>query len=305
MSYIIDGHNLIGILPDIHLNQPDDEQRLLVRLRNHRARLGGRAMVVFFDTGPLAPAPPTAPAGPTADSPGVEVRFARPGQTADDAIIAYLTASRQPGQYAVVTNDQGLAGRARAAGASVLSATEFAAHMSRSMARRRAQTAVETAPMLDPHDPAFADIYSDFLAAEKAGGRFQGKRQADAATWIERLYTADPQLAEQAAAWLGRFGGAAALEPLRDAVTHADAGVRAAALLALGDLGDPAALPVLRDRLTHDGNSMVREAAAQSLGRIGDRGVLAVLAEAAAHDAKRKVRKAAAAAHAQISARRH
>ena len=28
MSLIIDGHNLIGILPDIHLDQPDDEIRL-------------------------------------------------------------------------------------------------------------------------------------------------------------------------------------------------------------------------------------------------------------------------------------
>lgn len=42
MSYIIDGHNLIGVLPDIHLNQPDDEQRLLARLRGYRARIGGQ-----------------------------------------------------------------------------------------------------------------------------------------------------------------------------------------------------------------------------------------------------------------------
>ncbi len=303
MSYIIDGHNLIGILPDIELSQPDDEQRLLARLRSYRARIGGRGMIVFFDSGPAALAPQTAPTGPAADSPGVEVRYARPGQTADDAIIAHLSASRQPGQYAVVTNDQELAGRARAAGASVLSATEFAAQMARSVTRRRERAAPEATPAPDPHDPGFADIYADFLAAEKAGERFSGKKQADAATWIERLYTADPQLAEQAAAWLGRFGGAAALDPLRDAVTHKDAGVRAAALLALGALGNPTALPVLCDRLAHDGNSMVREAAAQSLGRIGDRSVLAALAEAAAHDAKGKVRKAAAAAHAQISAR--
>ena len=39
----------------------------------------------------------------------------------------------------------------------------------------------------------------------------------------------------------------AALEPLHDALTHDDAGVRAAALLALGDLSDPAAVPDLCD----------------------------------------------------------
>ncbi len=37
MSLIIDGHNLIGILPDIQLDQPDDEPRLLERLRAYRA----------------------------------------------------------------------------------------------------------------------------------------------------------------------------------------------------------------------------------------------------------------------------
>lgn len=302
MSYIIDGHNLIGILPDIQLSQPDDEQRLLARLRSYRAASGGRAMIVFFDSAPL-PWPEQA-ASLDASSPGVEVHFARPGQTADDAIIAYLAASRQPGQYAVVTNDQGLTGRARAAGASVLSATEFAARMARAATRRRERSAAPELQAPDPQAPAFADIYSSFLAAEKMDKRFGGKKQADVATWIERLYTADPQLAEQAAIWLGQFGGAATLEPLRDAVTHSDPGVRAAALLALGNLGDSAALPELCDRLAHDGNSMVREAAAQSLGRIGNRSVLAALAEAAAHDAKRKVRKAAAAAHAQISARK-
>lgn len=302
MSYIIDGHNLIGILPDIHLSQPDDEQRLLARLRSYRAAIGGRAMIVFFDSAPLAWPDQTPPLD--VSSPGVEVHFARPGQTADDAIIAYLAAARQPGQYAVVTNDQGLTGRARATGASVLSATEFAAQMARAVMHRRERRAVAEAPAPDPQDPAFADIYSRFLAAEKADEQFRGKRQADAATWIERLYTADPQLAEEAARWLGQFGGAAALEPLRDAVTHSDPGVRAAALLALGNLGDPVALPELCDRLAHDGNSMVREAAAQSLGRIGDRSVLDALAAAAGQDPKRKVRKAAAAAHAQIRARR-
>jgi hypothetical protein len=31
------GHNLIGVLPDIQLDQPDDELRLLARLRAYRA----------------------------------------------------------------------------------------------------------------------------------------------------------------------------------------------------------------------------------------------------------------------------
>ena len=218
------------------------------------------------------------------------MRFADPGQTADDAIVEYLRGRAQPGQYAVVTNDQGLSWRVRDAGASVLSGSEFAVRLRPT--RRPASASAE--PAHDPHDPAFADLYAGFIEAEKARARFRGEKQADLATWIERLYEGDPQLAERAARWLGNSNEKAALEPLHDALTHDDAGVRAAAILALGDLGDPAALPDLCDRLMKDGNSMVREAAAQSLGRIGDRTAEAALKVAAGSDGKSKVQEGGA-----------
>jgi hypothetical protein len=300
MSLIIDGHNLIGILPDIQLDQPDDERRLLERLRAYRAWSGGRSLIVFFDSSPSR-GPGQALPSPSSDlsSPGIQVRFAEPGQTADDAIVEYLHGRAQPGQYAVVTNDQGLSRRVRDAGASVLSGSDFAVRLKPT---RRPASAAE--PAHDPHDPAFADLYTGFIEAEKVRTRFGGEKQADLATWIERLYEGDPQLAEQAARWLGNFGGRAALEPLHDALTHGDAGVRASALLALGDLGDPAALPDLCDRLAKDGNSMVREAAAQSLGRIGDRTAEAALNAAVETDHKSKVRRAAREALEQIRARK-
>ena len=234
MSYIIDGHNLIGALPDIELGQPDDEAQLLARLRGYRAHTGGRPMIVFFDSGDL-------PARmPNPSSPGIQVRFATPGQTADDAIVAYLRGRSQPGQYAVVTNDTELSWRVREVGASVLRASDFAAKLGAT--RRRPKTAAAEDPTPNPRDPAFADIYDVFVTAEKSKGRFQGAKQIDAAGWIERLYDGDPQLAERAAQWLGQHGGETGLEPLCDALTHADAGVRAAAALALGQLGDPSAV---------------------------------------------------------------
>jgi predicted RNA-binding protein with PIN domain len=301
MSLIIDGHNLIGILPDIQLDQPDDEQRLLERLRAYRARSGGRSLIVFFDSNPMRFQGSVVQAQfSDLSSPGIQVRFAASGQTADDAIVAYLRERAQPGQYAVVTNDQGLSWRVRDAGASVLSGSEFAARLT--PARRQSPTPLESGH--DPHDPAFADLYAGFIQAEKAQARFRGVKPLDTAAWIERLYEGDPQLAARAAQWLGRSGGAAALEPLRDALTHDDAAVRAAALLALGELGDPTAFPDLCKRLSDDGNSMVREAAAQSLGRIGNRTVEPALEKAAASDHKGKVRKAARAALEQIRARR-
>jgi HEAT repeat protein len=156
----------------------------------------------------------------------------------------------------------------------------------------------------DPHDPAFADIYAGFVEADRNAARFGSAAPEDVTFWAEQLYGEDLEAAQNAARWLGQFGGSQALDPLRDALTHNDARVRAAALLALGDLSDPAGLPALRQHLLHDAASLAREAAAQSLGRMGDRSSEEDLETAAANDGKNKVRKAARTALAQVRARR-
>jgi hypothetical protein len=231
------------------------------------------------------------------------VRFAEAGQSADDAIVAYLASRIQPGQYAVVTNDHELAHRARMAGASTLSATEFA----RRLQRRRPSDRPAPAQDPNPRDPAFADIYERFVTAEKLqveqpkGGRVTPAPEL--ATWIERIYSDDIEQAQRAAAWLGLHNGPGVLSALQDALTHSDVRVRAAALLALGDLGEPAAIADLTGHLLHDQAGMAREAAAQSLGRLGDRSAAAALETAAQTDTKNKVRKAAREALAQIRAR--
>ncbi len=296
MALIIDGHNLIGALPDIQLNEPTDEARLLARLRAYRA-FSGQDLIVFFDSGDWAAA-----GGPAANwsSPGVSVRFARPGQTADDAIVTFLRGRPQPGQYAVVTNDVELMWRAQAVGASIVRASDFVTKLVRSAERDQSSGGKHTP---DPRDPAFADIYVGFLAAERSEKRGRPTEMLPFEAYVERLYGDDVEAAQKAAAWLGHSGQRAALQPLRDALTHNDVRVRAAALLAFGDLGHPAALPDLCERLLHDPGSMAREAAAQSLGRIGDRSVEAALETASKNDAKSKVRKAALAALAQIRAR--
>ena len=314
MAYIIDGHNLIGVLPDIHLGDPNDEARLLERLRSYRARATLRAgpMIVFFDAGPGSDeTPPGIPARrpgrrTSGYSPGVEARFAGPGQTADDAIVTFLRGVPEPGQYAVVTDDQELTRRVRALGASATRASEFATrlaprpHQAKHKPRRTGTTG---GPTPDPHAPAFADLYAGFLSAEKSKARFAEGASTDASSWTERLYTGDADEAQLAARWLGQHGGKDALEPLRDALTHADARVRAAALLALGDLGDRRALPALCDRLENDSASLARQAAAQSLGRIGDRSVEDALETAVRADPKSKVRRASREAVTQIRAR--
>ncbi|MGC8780254.1 MAG: NYN domain-containing protein [Anaerolineae bacterium] len=300
MALIIDGHNLIGVLPDIQLNEPEDEARLLARLRAYRS-LTGQDMVVFFDSGGLP-----VPAGRAAhlSSPGIAVYFSGSGQTADDAIVEYLRGRPQPGQYAVVTNDAELIRRVKAIGASVVRASDFSLKLARrdEPARREPEE-----PMPDPRDPAFADIYRGFLAAERGRAVERSPMPIEPTefqSYVEDLYGEDVEIAQRAARWLGRSGEKDALGPLRDALTHDDVRVRAAALLALGDLGERAALPDLCDRLAHDPGSMAREAAAQSLGRLGDRTAVAALEAAAKTDPKSKVRKAALAALAQLKAQR-
>ena len=304
MAYIIDGHNLIGVLPDIHLADPGDEARLLRRLRAYRARAKTGPMLVFFDAGPWGSSPKRAT---PASGLEVEARFADPGQTADDAIVAFLRGVTQPGQYAVVTDDQELTWRVRALGASAIRASEFAARLApraKRAASKTEQASTTREPTPDPHAPAFADLYAGFMFADKSRGRFTEGIAASVGAWVEKLYTDDAGEAQLAARWLGRHGGTDALEPLQDALTHYDARVRAAALLALADLGDRRALPALCDRLENDGASMARQAAAQSLGRIGDHSVERALEAVASADAKSKVRKAARDALAQIRARR-
>ena len=296
MALVIDGHNLIGVLPDIQLGEPDDEARLLARLRGYRSH-SGQNLVVFFDSGDL-------PGNtPHVSSPGVAVRFSGPGQSADDAIVDFLRTHPQPGQYAVVTNDANLTWRVRAVGASTMRASDFIAKLGRPPAP--AQTRTEPAePTPDPRDPAFADIYASFITAEHERAQARKEAPTSAQVWIERLYGDDVEAVLKAAEWLGLHGGKQASAPLHDALTHSDVRVRTAALLAFGELGDPSVVPDLCARLAHDAGSMAREAAAQSLGRIGDRRAQSALETAAQSDAKSKVRKAALAALAQIKARK-
>jgi hypothetical protein len=292
MTLLIDGHNLIGVMPGIDLADADDEWQLVQRLRPYAAARR-QTMTVVFDSG-LGPAPQWQLSGG-----GVTVRFAPSGVEADAVILHLLRASPQPAKVTVITNDQGLAGRVRAAGGQVRSATQFAAQLSPT--RTAAARPAEVLP--DPHDPGFADIYHGFVESERDPARFGAEINLDAALWIERLYGDDVTEAGRAARWLGRFGGAAGLDPLLDALSHRAGQVRAAALLGLADLGDRQAIPAIAGRLARDESAMVREAAAQALGRLGGAAAVAAL-QAAQADPKAKVRRAAAAGLAQVQARR-
>ena len=121
--YLIDGHNLIGsgILPDVRLDQEDDEARLVGYLRARQPHVG-RAITVVFDGG--------IPGGFSAalSGGGVTVTFAAQNRSDADAIILNrVRRQRTPAQLTVVSNDADLLQAAATLGAKTMRFVDFLA----------------------------------------------------------------------------------------------------------------------------------------------------------------------------------
>ena len=119
MQWLIDGHNLIGQMPNLWLDDPHDEEKLLAYLRRFRARTGHRLTVVF-DAGH------THQSGSKQSRGGISVQFVSSGQIADQAIIRRIRRVRNPQEMMVVTSDQAVARVAQQVGVRVTPAGEFA-----------------------------------------------------------------------------------------------------------------------------------------------------------------------------------
>jgi len=118
MAYLIDGHNLIGQLPDISLKDPNDEAKLVQKLIGFAARQQKRVVVVF-DSG--------LPGGKSRLSTGpVEVIFASQGSSADNVMKERIKHARDPGQWIVVSNDREVLSAGRARRMTTLTSAEFA-----------------------------------------------------------------------------------------------------------------------------------------------------------------------------------
>jgi uncharacterized protein len=121
MPYLIDGHNLIGQMPGLSLEDPDDEQKLVEMLRAYLTRIGKKGTVVF-DKG--------LPGGASKWSNSVlEVRFAPQPKKADEVIIERLRRERNPQGLTVVSSDGEVLMAAQRAGAQMLSSKMFARRM--------------------------------------------------------------------------------------------------------------------------------------------------------------------------------
>jgi hypothetical protein len=123
MPYIIDGHNLIGKLPSIDLADPDDELQL-IQLLIEFLKNASKQGTVFFDRGMSADSREN-------NFGRLEVRFARPPQTADDAIRRYLQKIKPVARnFTVVSSDRSILEAARLAGARWMKSEKFASLLS-------------------------------------------------------------------------------------------------------------------------------------------------------------------------------
>jgi len=116
---LIDGHNLIGRLPMLSLQDPDDEEKLVRLLQPYRARTR-KAITVIFDPGAPSALPKTRRLG------GIAIVFAPSGSSADAVIVRRVKKARNPHDWLVITSDRELAEAVARQGARVKSADDFA-----------------------------------------------------------------------------------------------------------------------------------------------------------------------------------
>ena len=123
MHYLIDGHNLIGKMPDIDLDDPDDEVKLILRLRSWSARGRKRKLTVIFDRG--------LPGGEEKglSSGQVKVIFSPAGRSADSLLISRIRSVKNPAEFTLVSSDQRIIRMAEARRMSVHRSETFAVRM--------------------------------------------------------------------------------------------------------------------------------------------------------------------------------
>ena len=132
MHYLIDGHNLIGQTPDIDLADPDDEMKLVMRLRRWTVADPRRLVTVIFDGGLFH--------GKSANLSGtlLTVIFSSRKQTADALLIKRLRALRNPQEFTLVSSDQAIIREAERRRVAVVRAAQFAAEMAAEAVARAA-----------------------------------------------------------------------------------------------------------------------------------------------------------------------
>ena len=119
MPYLIDGHNLIAQMPGLALSDPDDEVKLVLRLRRYSARKKQKITVVF-DHGIPGGWSRELSTGP------VQVVFAGSHSNADKVILERIREAARPTEIKLVSSDGELQRAAEARRVEVITSQEFA-----------------------------------------------------------------------------------------------------------------------------------------------------------------------------------
>jgi predicted RNA-binding protein with PIN domain len=141
MPILIDGHNVIGQIPEITLAAHDDEWQLVQLLRGYAARRRIKRIVVIFDGGVYGHPQ-------NLNGYGVECHFAKSPVDADRELIRRIRAIRRRGEWHVVSSDRAVIGEARAHGISVFSSQKFAQKL---FSRRTAHESPQQPRQEEPH----------------------------------------------------------------------------------------------------------------------------------------------------------
>jgi uncharacterized protein len=130
MHYLIDGHNLISKLPDIHLDDPDDEAKLALRLKSWVAAGQKRRVTLFFDAGLVGGKSVELSGG------GVTVIFAPAHRTADALIIGRIQKLRNPAENTLVSSDREVIAAATLRRVPTITAEDFALQLSQAQRKQ-------------------------------------------------------------------------------------------------------------------------------------------------------------------------
>lgn len=124
MPYLIDGHNLIGQLPDIDLSDPHDEAKLVLKLRSFCARTG-KSVTVVFDKG--------IPSGfdRSLSNGKVKVRFASVSSTADDVLRSIIRKRHNAASWTIVSSDNEVTSLAKQRKMRVVTSHQFARELTK------------------------------------------------------------------------------------------------------------------------------------------------------------------------------
>ncbi len=120
MRYLIDGHNLIGQLSEIDLADPDDEAKLVLRLRQWVASGRKREVTVIFDHG--------LPGGRwrAMSNKHLKAIFASQDKTADELLIRRINQAQDPKAYTLISSDRQVLRAAKRRRMPYISAETFA-----------------------------------------------------------------------------------------------------------------------------------------------------------------------------------